>query len=80
MGRMAKHRAAAAALALALAGCAGTGDKSAMPTVSPEPPRSEAALRGEYAAHPEFRNQYGLERVKAHFAYARGATRIARSG
>ncbi|MCY4099130.1 MAG: S8 family serine peptidase, partial [Rhodospirillales bacterium] len=27
-----------------------------------------------YVAHPEFRNQYGLEQVKAHHAYARGAT------
>ena len=69
-----KHGPAAAALALVLAGCAGTADKSASPPVSPEPPRTEEALRREYAAHPEFRNQYGLERVKAHYAYARGAT------
>ncbi|MCY3703607.1 MAG: S8 family serine peptidase [Rhodospirillales bacterium] len=27
-----------------------------------------------HVAHPEFRNQYGLEQVKAHHAYARGAT------
>ena len=49
---------------------------SSMPPISPgpEPPRSEEALRRDYAAHPEFRNQYGLEQVKAHFAYARGAT------
>ena len=49
---------------------------SSMPPVSPGPetPRSEEALRRDYAAHPEFRNQYGLERVKAHYAYARGAT------
>ena len=49
---------------------------SPMPPISPgpEPPRSEEALRRDYAAHPEFRNQYGLEQVKAHFAYARGAT------
>ena len=24
--------------------------------------------------HPEFQNQYGLTRIKAHYAYARGAT------
>ncbi len=49
---------------------------SSMPPVSPEPepPRSEEALRRDYATHPEFRNQYGLARVKAHYAYARGAT------
>ena len=47
-----------------------------MPSVSPEPepPRSEKALRRDYAAHPEFRGQYGLKQVKAHYAYARGAT------
>ena len=71
---MAKPGTVAAALALVPAGCAGTGDTSSMVPVPPEPPRSEEARHRAYAAHPEFRNQYGLERVKAHFAYARGAT------
>ena len=35
---------------------------------------SEEERRRAYAAHPEFRNQHGLEQVKAHYAYARGAT------
>ena len=30
--------------------------------------------RRAYAAHPEFLNQYGLAEIKAHHAYARGAT------
>ena len=64
----------AVGLALVVAGCTGTGDMSSMPAVSPEPPRSEEERRQDYAAHPEFRNQYGLARVKAHYAYARGAT------
>ena len=44
------------------------------PPVTPEPDESEAELRQEYAAHPEFRNQPALEQVNAHYAYARGAT------
>ena len=35
---------------------------------------TEEHLRREYAAHPEFRNQPALARIKAHNAYARGAT------
>ena len=37
-------------------------------------PETEEQRRGEYADHEEFRNQYGLARIKAHYAYARGAT------
>ena len=76
MDRMAKHRTVAAALALAMAGCAEDGDMSSMPPVPPAPetPIAEEERRRAFAAHPEFRNQYGLERVKAHYAYARGAT------
>ena len=40
----------------------------------PEPGTSESELRQEFAEHPEFRNQPALEQVKAHYAYARGAT------
>ncbi|MDE0282364.1 MAG: S8 family serine peptidase [Gammaproteobacteria bacterium] len=35
---------------------------------------AEETLRRAYAAHPEFRNQYGLSRIRADHAYARGAT------
>ncbi len=62
--------------ALALAGCIHGGDGSRSLSPPPEPPEfaSEEQLRRDHAAHPEFRNQYGLERIKAHYAYARGAT------
>ena len=40
----------------------------------PDPDTAERELRQEFAAHPEFRNQPALEQVKAHYAYARGAT------
>ena len=74
--RRARRAAAAPAailiLALALAGC----DTSV--TVSPvdgtPDPETEEQRRGEYASHEEFRNQHGLARIKAHYAYARGAT------
>ena len=55
------------------AGCAGFGGMSHPPPASPDQ-GSEEGRRQAYAAHPEFRNQYGLEQVKAHYAYARGAT------
>ncbi len=63
---------AAALLALFMTGCSG-GDDSAPPLVAPEPV-SEDVLRQEFADHPEFRNQPALAQIKAHFAYARGAT------
>ena len=49
---------------------------SSLPPVSPETesPRPEEERRRAYATHPEFRNQYGLAQIKAHHAYARGAT------
>ena len=76
MDRLTRHGIVAAGLALVVTGCAGTGSMSTMPPVSSDPgiPSSEEALRREYAAHPEFHNQYGLEQINAHFAYARGAT------
>ena len=59
-------------LALGLAGC-GTGAtvRSVDGTLDPE---TEESRREEYARHEEFRNQYGLARIGAHYAYARGAT------
>jgi len=60
------------ALALALAGC---GTSATVHPVDGTPdPATEERRRGEYASHEEFRNQYGLARIKAHYAYARGAT------
>ena len=45
-----------------------------MPSTEPVlPTDSEDELR-RYAGHPEFRNQPALGQVKAHYAYARGAT------
>ncbi len=66
----------AVVLALMVTGCVGSGGMSSMPAVSPEPkaPQSEEERRRAYAAHPEFRNQYGLAQVGSHHAYARGAT------
>ena len=59
-------------LALALAGCgAGT---SVRPVDGTPDPETEQQRRAEYASHEEFRNQYGLASIKAHYAYARGAT------
>ena len=59
-------------LALALAGCgAGTTVRPVDGTPDPE---TEEQRREEYASHEEFRNQYGLASIKAHYAYARGAT------
>ena len=60
------------ALALALAGC-GTG-ATVLPIDGTPDPETEEQRRGEYARHEEFRNQHGLARIKAHYAYARGAT------
>ena len=37
-------------------------------------PEKEEKRREEHARHEEFRNQYGLARIGAHYAYARGAT------
>ncbi len=70
------HAMPAVALALAVTGCVGFGDLSSLrpDPPGPETPESEAERRRAYAAHPEFRNQYGLEQIKAHYAYARGAT------
>ena len=63
-------------LALVVTGCAGSGGMSSMPPnpPGPETPRSEEERRRAYAEHPEFINQYGLAEIKAHHAYARGAT------
>ena len=71
-----KHSVIAFGLVLVVAGCAGSGSMSLMPSAAPEHrlPGSEEALKHSYAVHPEFRNQYGLAQVKAHHAYARGAT------
>ncbi len=71
---MSKRGALAVGLALVVTGCVGSGSMSTAPPVLPEPPRSEEKRRRAYAAHPEFQNQYGLTRIKAHYAYARGAT------
>ena len=60
------------ALALALAGC-GT-DTSVRPVDGPPDAATEEQRREEYARHEEFRNQAGLARINAHYAYARGAT------
>ena len=60
------------ALALALAAC-GTSTTVHLGDETPDP-QDEEKRREEYAGHEEFRNQYGLARVKAHYAYARGAT------
>ena len=64
------------ALVHVVTGCAGSGGMPSLPPGPPEPemPRSEEERRRAYAAHPEFRNQYGLEQINAHYAYARGAT------
>ena len=76
MGRTLKHGMLVVALVLVMTGCAGSGSMSSMPSGLPEPetPRSEEERRQAYAAHPEFLNQYGLAEIKAHHAYARGAS------
>ena len=71
---MSKRGMLAVGLVLVVTGCVGSGGMSTPPPISPEPPRSEDERRRAYAAHPEFQNQYGLNQVKAHYAYARGAT------
>ncbi len=65
-----------ALVALAVTGCVGNGGLSSMSSEqrAPQISDSERALRQSYAAHPEFRNQYGLGQIRAHHAYARGAT------
>ena len=75
-GRMAKRVTLAIGLALIVAGCVGSRDMSSMPPgqSEPEPSRIEEERRQTHAAHLEFRNQYGLEQIKAQYAYARGAT------
>ena len=71
-----RHSVLVSSLVLMLAGCIHGEDVSRPPSNSPSPPdsSSEEQRRREYAAHPEFRNQYALSQVKAHYAYARGAT------
>ena len=59
-------------LALALAGCGAS--TTLRPMDGTLDPGTEEQRRGEYARHKEFRNQHGLARIKAHYAYARGAT------
>ena len=63
-------------LSLLVTGCVGFGGTPALHPMSPDPDptRSEDERRRAYAAHPEFQNQYGLTEIKAHYAYARGAT------
>ena len=62
-------------LLIFMTGCGGGGEAGPDPAQTvPDPVMQEAALRQEYAAHPEFRNQHALYQVKAHYAYARGAT------
>ena len=63
-----------AGLALVVAGCTGSRSHQSADAVNPRNSVSEEDLRRDYAAHPEFRNQAALTQVKAHFAYARGAT------
>ena len=64
-----------AGLLILMTGCGGGGEAGPGPLqVMPMPDTQEEALRQEYAAHPEFRNQYALAQIKAHYAYARGAT------
>ncbi len=60
------------AFAVALAGC-GTGTTVSPVDGTPDS-GTEEERREEYASHGEFRNQHGLARIKAHYAYARGAT------
>ena len=74
MNRMSKGRSLVVGLALIVTGC--VGDMSPLAPVSSRPGASgsEEERRRAYAAHSEFRNQHGLEQVKAHYAYARGAT------
>ena len=64
--------AAVLVLALALAGCGAS--MTVRPVDRTPEPGTEEHRRGEYARHEEFRNQHGLAAVKAHYAYARGAT------
>ena len=58
--------------ALALAGCGAS--TTVRPVDGTPDPGTEEQRREQYAGHEEFRNQYGLARIKAHYAYARGAT------
>ena len=76
-----KGAALSACMTLLLSGCGGSGSNVRQPATVPPPPtspppaaKSEEQLRAEYAAHPEFRGQPALAVVKAHYAYARGAT------
>ena len=56
------------AFAVALAGCGtGTAVRPVDGTLGPE---TEEQRREEYARHEEFRNQHGLARINAHYAYA----------
>lgn len=73
---MKKRLALVSFLALLSTGCAAGGGAPSRPADPPEPVVSEAEerQRREYAAHPEFRNQPALAEIKAHHAYARGAT------
>ncbi|MCY4282741.1 MAG: S8 family serine peptidase [Gammaproteobacteria bacterium] len=59
-------------LCLVMFGCAGGGSIPAPAPVAPEV--VEQQRREEFAERQEFRNQYGLAQIKAHYAYARGAT------
>lgn len=59
-------------LSLALAGCGAS--TTVRPVDGTPDPETEEQRRGEYARPEEFRNQSGLARIKAHYAYARGAT------
>ncbi|MDE0053274.1 MAG: S8 family serine peptidase [Gammaproteobacteria bacterium] len=70
--RAAGAPAVALIIALALAGCGAS--MTVRPVDGTPDPGTEEQRREEYAGHEEFRNQYGLGAIKAHYAYARGAT------
>ena len=70
------HSALAVALAFFLAGCGGSEVRISMlrDPMPPGSPDTEEDRRRDYAGHREYRNQQGLARIKANYAYARGAT------
>ena len=73
---MKKRLALVSFLALLSTGCAAGPGAPSRPADPPGPAVSaaEERRRREYAAHAEFRNQPALARIRAHHAYARGAT------
>ena len=61
-------------LCLLVSGCASDNGAVKLAPAAVDPEVAERQRREEAAAHTEFRNQYGLAQIKAHYAYARGAT------